>query len=50
MMTCPVCGQEARFVATNMRGQEILGRTYYHDQEMHHVGEPIIPPIVASER
>jgi hypothetical protein len=45
MMTCPICGQPARFVATSMRGAVVLGRSYYHDHTIHHVGDPIVPPM-----
>jgi hypothetical protein len=46
MMTCPICGEAARFVATSMRGTIVLGRSYYHDYGIHHVGDPIVPPVV----
>ena len=47
MMTCPVCGQPARSIAVSQVRREgrmvEVGRTYYHAEVNHDVGDPIVP-------
>ena len=47
-MICPICGQPARFVATTLVRRNVTGRAYYHEGEIHHEGEPQMPPVVGT--